>query len=60
MRAKAYKLWQYVLYSDYNALLSCRFAHAETLIPLACALGLYKDREPLSPNKYKGLFLMYC
>ena len=33
--------------------LSIRFAHAETLIPLVCALGLYRDKEPLLPSNYE-------
>ena len=29
------------------------FAHAETIIPLVCLLGLYKDKEPLLANNYQ-------
>lgn len=36
--------WSYLTY---------RFAHAETLIPLNCAFGLYNGNS-LSPDKYRG------
>lgn len=31
-----------------------RFAHAETLIPLVCFLGLFRDKEPLLPTNFEG------
>lgn len=37
----------------------CRFAHAETLIPLVTALGLYKDKEPLLATNYEGVIACY-
>ena len=31
-----------------------RFAHAETLVPLVCFLGLFRDKEPLLPTNFEG------
>lgn len=34
-----------------------RFAHAETLLPLAAFFGLYKDDIPLLPTNYEGKYM---